>query len=55
MKPEEQLRELTDSWREAGVSLPNVIGYLNAEVTQLTGEGALEEQAEHAEEDDDTS
>jgi hypothetical protein len=51
---EQELQELTDAAREAGVSLVDIIAALNAHVVTLTGEGALEEEAEHAEEDDDT-
>jgi hypothetical protein len=50
---EQELQELTDAAREAGVSLVDIIAALNAHVVTLTGEGALEEEAEHAEEEDD--
>jgi cell division protein ZapA (FtsZ GTPase activity inhibitor) len=49
---EQELQELTDAAREAGVSLVDIIAALNAHVVTLTGEGALEEEAEHAEEED---
>jgi hypothetical protein len=50
---EQELQELTDAAREAGVSLVDIIAALNAHVVTLTGEGALEEEAEHAEDEDD--
>jgi hypothetical protein len=51
---EQELQELTDAAREAGVSLVDIIAALNAHVVTLTGEGALEEEAEHAEDDGET-
>jgi hypothetical protein len=51
---EQELQELTDAAREAGVSLLDILALLEAHVVQLKGEGAEEEAAEHAEEDDDT-
>jgi hypothetical protein len=50
---ETELQELTDAAREAGVSLADIIAALNAHVVTLTGEGALEEEAEHAEGEED--
>lgn len=51
---EQELQELTDAAREAGVSLVDVIAALQAHTTQLTSEGAEAEAAEHAEDEDDT-
>lgn len=43
-----ELQELTDTAREGGMSLVDIIAALKAHVVQLTDEGADEEAAEHA-------
>jgi hypothetical protein len=50
---EQELQELTDAAREAGVSLVDILAALNAHVVTLTGEGAEAEAAEHAEDEDE--
>jgi hypothetical protein len=50
---EQELQELTDAAREAGVSLVDIIAVLKAHVVMLTSEGAEDEAAEHAEDEDD--
>jgi predicted transcriptional regulator len=52
---EQELQELTDAALEAGVSRVDILAILNAHVVTLTGEGALEEEAEHAEDEDDNT
>jgi hypothetical protein len=51
---EQELQELTDAALEAGMSRVDILAILNAHVSTFMNEGALEEEAEHAEEDDDT-
>jgi hypothetical protein len=50
MDIEQELQELTDTAREGGMSLLDIIAALKAHVEQLLGEGALEEAAEHDDE-----